>query len=52
MHFSKQSVFLVNQSDMDETYTINGSYVNETFDDGSEDSMSEMSEQNLPFLLS
>ena len=48
----KQSVFLVNQSDMDETYTMSGSYVNETFDDGSEDSMSEESEQNLPFLLS
>ena len=50
-YFSKHSVFLVNQSDMDETYTI-GSYLNETFDEGSEDSMSEVSEQNLPFLLS
>jgi hypothetical protein len=36
---------------MDETYTI-GSYFNETFNEGSEDSMSEVSEKNLPFPLS
>ena len=50
-YFSNQSVFLVNQSDMDETHTI-GSYFNEAFDEGSEDSMSVVSEQNLPFPLS
>ena len=50
-YFSNQSVFLVNQSDMDETHTI-GSYFNEAFNEGSEDSMSEVSEQNLPFPLS
>ena len=48
---SNHSVFLVNQSDMDETYTI-ASYINETFNDDSEDSMSEVSEKNLPFPLS
>ena len=49
--YSNQSISLVNQTDADETYTI-GSYFNETFYEGSDDSMSEVSERNLTFPLS